>query len=199
MSLQWLPNALSWLRILTAPVIGVFIYLSLGGGQVSARAHFADVAFYLFVAAALTDWLDGFAARKLNAASDLGAKLDLWGDKILVASALLAILPTLPLLACFGLITLSVRDIYIMRLRAKHPDVNLKATFLAKSKTAIIMAAMALCLFGYAGFLHAMPTDEATMATMRLLVRLGLSMFVFGCVLSLGTALQYVQAASRKA
>lgn len=199
MSLKWLPNALSWLRILAAPVIGVFMYLSLGSGPATARAEFAYIAFGLFVAAALTDWLDGFAARKLGAESELGAKLDLWGDKILVACALLAILPTLPLLACFGLVTLSVRDMFIMRLRARRPDVNLKATFLAKSKTAIIMAAMALCLFGYAGYMRAMPDDAETMAAMRLVVRLGLSMFVFGCVLSLGTALQYVQAAARKA
>lgn len=163
------------------------------------RADIAYAALSLFIVAALTDWLDGFAARKLNATSDYGAKLDLWGDKILVAATLIAILPTLPFLALFGLITLTVRDLYIMRLRATRPDVNLKASFLAKSKTAIIMAALALCLFGYAGMQTAMSNGhEAGVDQMMVLVRLGLSLFVFGCVLSVGTAFQYVNAAATK-
>lgn len=197
MSLKWLPNALSWLRIITAPIIALLIYFAMHAAIPPTRADIAYVALALFIAAALTDWLDGFAARKLDAASEYGAKLDLWGDKILVAATLIAILPSLPFLALFGLITLTVRDLYIMRLRATRPDVNLKASFLAKSKTAIIMAALAICLFGYAGMQTAIANGhEDGIAQMMVLIRLGLSLFVFGCVLSLGTAFQYISAAA---
>lgn len=199
MSLKWLPNALSWVRIVTAPIIALLIYASLHAAIPPTRADIAYIALALFIAAAVTDWLDGFAARKLDAASDYGAKLDLWGDKILVAATLVAILPTLPFLALFGLLTLTARDIYIMRLRAQRPDVNLKASFLAKSKTAIIMAALALTLFGYAGMQTAMANGhEDGIAQMMVIIRLGLSLYVFGCVLSVGTAFQYINAAAAK-
>ncbi|HEX3756226.1 MAG TPA: CDP-alcohol phosphatidyltransferase family protein [Rhizomicrobium sp.] len=76
-----LPNALTILRIALVPVFAVAFVLP---GQ---GARF--VAFLLFAIAGLSDWLDGFAARKLNAGSDFGRMLDPIADKVLVAVALM--------------------------------------------------------------------------------------------------------------
>lgn len=198
MSLKWLPNTLTAIRIAAAPVICWLIFAALASNEAPIKEMYASVAFALFTLAAMTDWLDGFLARKLDAASAFGAKLDLWADKILVLAVLLGMLAFFPLIAIIGLLSLSVRDVLIMRLRATRPDVNLKATFLAKSKTAIIMAAMGICLFGYAFTMQGIRnTDEAMVDAMVTIIRIGLSLFMFGCVLSLGTALQYYQAAMK--
>ncbi len=196
MSLKWIPNALTGLRLLAAPCVAFLLYAMFATDDAILREFYASAAFTVFVIAALTDWLDGFAARKLDAASELGAKLDLWADKIIVFAVLLACLPFLPILAMLGLFSLSGRDIIIMRLRAMRPDVNLKATFLAKSKTAVVMTGMAMAMAGYAFTLLATrigDTDGAEL--MHLITRLGLSLYTFGCVLSLGTGYQYLQAA----
>lgn len=197
MSLKWLPNALSILRISAAPFIAFFVWQALGAQEAIIKEAYAIMAFAVFAIAAITDWFDGFLARKLDAASELGAKLDLWADKTIVFAVLIGALPFLPILAVFGLFALSGRDIFIMRLRASRPDVNLKATFLAKSKTAIIMGGMALAMLGYGLALSAVRSGyNANADLMFTLCRIGLSLYVFGCVLSLGTGLQYAQAAA---
>src|SRR5205807_4971333 len=76
-----LPNALTILRIVLVPVfVAAFV---LPGDP--ARL----VAFSVFVIAGVSDWLDGFAARKLKAGSDFGRMLDPIADKVLVAAALM--------------------------------------------------------------------------------------------------------------
>src|SRR5882672_7632423 len=82
------PILLTWLRILTIPlVIGVFyvpeVWLS--------RPHQNLIATALFIAAAITDWLDGYLARRLNQTSAFGAFLDPVADKLMVAAALLVL------------------------------------------------------------------------------------------------------------
>src|ERR1700743_2087702 len=76
-----LPNALTILRILLVPVFAVAFVMP---GDV-ARV----VAILVFALAAISDWLDGFAARKLKAGSDFGRMLDPIADKVLVAVALM--------------------------------------------------------------------------------------------------------------
>ena len=76
-----LPNTLTILRILLVPVFAVAYVLP---GD-SARL----VAFVVFCVAALSDALDGLAARKLQASSEFGRMLDPIADKVLVAVALM--------------------------------------------------------------------------------------------------------------
>jgi phosphatidylglycerophosphate synthase len=76
-----IPSLITLLRILAAPV---FYYAFLNCS--------CAVAFTVFVAAAVTDILDGFAARKLNAASDIGAFLDVFADFFLIAVVFIAFL-----------------------------------------------------------------------------------------------------------
>ena len=77
-----IPNLLTWARILLIPlVVGVY-YLPLPG----AEHNF--IATAAFLVAAVTDWIDGWLARKLNQMSAFGAFLDPVADKLMVAAAL---------------------------------------------------------------------------------------------------------------
>ena len=82
------PNLLTWLRIIMIPVvIGVF-YLPdawLTGWQRNL------IATSVFIVAAITDWLDGYLARKLNQTSAFGAFLDPVADKLMIAAALIVL------------------------------------------------------------------------------------------------------------
>ncbi len=81
-----LPTLLTWARIVAIPlVVGVF-YLDL---DLATRNLVATV---LFVAVAITDWADGYLARKLNQTSAFGAFLDPVADKFLICAALLILL-----------------------------------------------------------------------------------------------------------
>src|ERR1700742_2049287 len=76
-----LPNALTIMRILLVPV---FVVAYVIPGEVARL-----VAFAVFALAGISDWLDGFAARKLKAGSDFGRMLDPIADKVLVGVALM--------------------------------------------------------------------------------------------------------------
>lgn len=78
------PNLLTLLRIFLIPVFIAAYYLPFRWAPLLATA--------LFVLAALTDWLDGYLARRLNQASPFGAFLDPVADKLMVASALVLLI-----------------------------------------------------------------------------------------------------------
>src|SRR5262249_1871540 len=81
-----LPILLTWLRILLIPLfVGIFYFEK---SWVSAPSQNL-VATVIFTAAAITDWLDGWLARKLNQTSAFGAFLDPVADKLMVAAALI--------------------------------------------------------------------------------------------------------------
>jgi CDP-diacylglycerol--glycerol-3-phosphate 3-phosphatidyltransferase len=75
-----IPNWLTFLRILIIPVFVAFL---IDPSESSRR-----IATILFIVAAVTDYLDGFLARRMRAVSDLGKLLDPLADKVLVAAAL---------------------------------------------------------------------------------------------------------------
>ncbi|MBT8113297.1 MAG: CDP-alcohol phosphatidyltransferase family protein, partial [Gammaproteobacteria bacterium] len=76
-----IPNLLTFLRILIIPLL-VFVYY-FPPNVIGMR-----LAALLFAIAALTDWLDGYLARKLNQTSKLGAFLDPIADKLIVVTVL---------------------------------------------------------------------------------------------------------------
>lgn len=75
-----LPNLLTLFRIVLVPVLVLVYFLGIPGREA--------VLAGLFLLAALTDWLDGFLARRLGAISDLGSFLDPVADKLIVACVL---------------------------------------------------------------------------------------------------------------
>jgi len=75
------PNLLTYLRIILIPLLAIAYYLP--------HRHAHVLAMLIFVLAALTDWLDGYLARKLDQISRFGAFLDPVADKLMIAAALI--------------------------------------------------------------------------------------------------------------
>src|SRR6266481_4680578 len=81
-----IPNLFTWLRIILIPVFVAVFYLS----DQSLSPHLKNlISTGVFLLAALTDWLDGYLARKLDQTSAFGAFLDPVADKLMVAAALI--------------------------------------------------------------------------------------------------------------
>src|SRR5689334_24759750 len=141
------PNLLTWLRILMIPlVIGVFyvpeIWLS--------SWHRNLIATAIFAAAAVTDWLDGWLARRLNQMSAFGAFLDPVADKLMVAAALITLVQLERVDAVIALIIIG-REIAISALREWMAQIgaarSVAVSFLGKIKTASQMLAIPLLLY----------------------------------------------------
>src|SRR6201999_2070451 len=141
-----LPNALTMLRILLVPVFAVAFVMPGPGARI--------VAFLVFALAGISDWLDGFAARKLKAGSDFGRMLDPIADKVLVAVALMMLVAegtfarpttgTLSLLRLVPALIILSREILVSGLREflAGTRVSVPVTTIAKFKTAVQMLAI---------------------------------------------------------
>jgi len=128
-----LPNQLSLLRIILAPV---FLVLFLSENIVSKK-----LSLLVFFIAVLTDWYDGWHARRYGQISKTGIFLDPLADKILTSTAFIGfyILGIMPL---WMVIVIVIRDITITLLRS-FQEMNgktMKTSFAAKTKTFIQMA-----------------------------------------------------------
>jgi cardiolipin synthase len=144
-----LPTLLTWARIVAIPlIVGVF-YLPL---DPATRNLIATV---LFVVVALTDWLDGYLARKLNQTSSFGAFLDPVADKFLVCAALLILLQ-LDRVNAFVALVIIGREIAISALREWMAQIGASRSVavhvLGKLKTVVQMVAIPFLLFDGALF-----------------------------------------------
>lgn len=142
-----LPNLLTWLRILLIPMfVGIFYFEK---SWVSAPNQNL-VATVIFTAAAITDWLDGWLARKLNQTSAFGAFLDPVADKLMVAAALIILVQLERVDAIIALIIIG-REIAISALREWMAQIgeakSVAVSFLGKFKTASQMVAIPLLLY----------------------------------------------------
>ena len=136
-------NLLTFSRIFFAAII--FLLLMSSDGYL--------MAFYLFLIAGITDYFDGYLARKYNAVSQIGEILDPIADKILILFALfgLAINLSSYLIGFFGALIIT-REIWVgalrdMNARNGKSDVT-KVTFLAKIKTTIQLFTISIYLLG---------------------------------------------------
>jgi len=139
-----LPTLFTWARIVAIPlVVGVF-YLD---WPIETKNLFATV---LFIVVALTDWLDGYLARKLNQTSSFGAFLDPVADKILVCAALLVLLELGRVNAMVGLVIVG-REIAISALREWMAQIGASRSvavhMVGKLKTTVQMVAIPFLLF----------------------------------------------------
>jgi cardiolipin synthase len=149
-----LPILLTWLRIVAIPLLIAVYYLPADW----ARGHERDVvATYIFLAAAFTDWADGFLARKLNQTSAFGAFLDPVADKLMVAAALIILVQLGRADAIVATIIIG-REITISALREWMAKIgaskSVAVSMLGKVKTAAQMLAIPLLLY-HAPFLGA--------------------------------------------
>jgi CDP-diacylglycerol--glycerol-3-phosphate 3-phosphatidyltransferase len=142
-----LPTALTWLRIVMIPlVVGVY-YLPDAWLGAQAKNLTATI---LFVGAAITDWLDGYLARKLNQTSAFGAFLDPVADKLMVAAALIVLVEQNRVAAWVAVIIIG-REIAISALREWMAKLgkarNVAVNLLGKIKTVAQMIAIPLLLY----------------------------------------------------
>lgn len=133
------PNAVSGLRLLAAPV---FVWVVVGAGRY-------EVAFWLLAVVSATDWLDGYLARRLDQASRLGAAIDPLIDRTLLVVAALTLL--WEGLVPWPLVALIVaRDVALVSasfaLFGAIPPIPVKRA--GKTATACLLAAFPLFLLG---------------------------------------------------
>lgn len=142
-----LPNLITWFRILLIPLFVAVLYLPSNWlTQHEANA----VAMWIFIFAALTDWLDGYLARRLNQTSVFGAFLDPVADKLMVAAALIVLVELNRVSAIVALIIIG-REITISALREWMANVgrskSVAVSMVGKIKTATQMTAIPFLLY----------------------------------------------------
>lgn len=142
-----LPNVLTWLRIVLIPlVVGVF-YLDDTWALPHSRNVFATV---IFVVAALTDWLDGWIARRYHQTSAFGAFLDPVADKLMVAAALVVLVQLQRVDAAIAFIIIG-REIAVSALREWMAQMgkskSVAVSILGKIKTATQLVAIPMLLY----------------------------------------------------
>jgi CDP-diacylglycerol--glycerol-3-phosphate 3-phosphatidyltransferase len=125
------PNKLTILRILMIPF---FIYFLLA----TSIPHHNWIAFTIFIVASLTDLFDGIIARKYNLITNFGKFMDPLADKLLVCSALIALIE-LGLIPAWMVILIISREFIIsgFRLVASDNGVVIAASFWGKLKTVV--------------------------------------------------------------
>lgn len=144
--LMTLPNQLTIGRILAIPVICLFVAWGSSPGWDWLRW----LALLLYIAAAVTDWLDGFLARRMNLNSALGKMLDPIADKLLVGALLVTFAWTRDFTGwdLLPAIAILLREIFVSGLREYlgNRSVDVPVTMLAKWKTTVQLVALALIM-----------------------------------------------------
>ena len=139
-----LPNILTISRILVIPLIVLLFFFN------SPFAIF--LCGILFIAAAVTDYFDGYLARTMNQLSSFGRFLDPIADKLLVSSVLFMLVATMqiPFLGIIPALIILCREITVSGLREYLAElqVSMPVTKLAKWKTGFQMTAIPVIIFG---------------------------------------------------
>jgi cardiolipin synthase len=142
-----IPILLTWLRVALIPlVVGVY-YLPEHWLPVADRNLASTL---VFIVAAITDWFDGYLARRWNETSAFGAFLDPVADKLMVAGALLVLVQLDRVNAIIAFIIIG-REITISALREWMAEIGARKSVavssLGKIKTAAQMVAIPMLLF----------------------------------------------------
>ena len=142
-----IPILLTWLRILAIPLLIAVYYLPPSWATLYERDAAATI---IFIAAAFTDWADGYLARKLDQTSAFGAFLDPVADKLMVAAALILLVQLGRTDAIVATIIIG-REITISALREWMAKIgaskSVAVSLLGKIKTFAQMLAIPLLLY----------------------------------------------------
>lgn len=141
-----LPNQLTVLRIILTPIFFVLL--------LSEEPLLKQVALGVFLIAAVTDWYDGWLARKFNYITNWGRVWDPLADKILTSSAFIALV-ILGIVELWMVIIILLRDIVITGLRifSDYRNIIFPTSIYAKWKTFIQIVFLYYILFVYVGSL----------------------------------------------
>ena len=175
-----IPNAITTSRIILIPVFIAAFYLPYDWASA--------LATFIFAFAAITDWFDGYLARKLNQQSALGAIIDPLADKLMVISALLIILTRHPennWLLFSSLIIIS-REVFISSLREWMSGMGkgklVAVSFYGKAKTVAQMIALLFLIYEHD--LFGLPTYT-----------FGIALLVWSAILTLVSMAVYIKSA----
>ena len=142
-----IPILLTWLRIILIPLL-IAIYYVPDSWVVDVGRDLA--AMLVFVVASVTDWLDGYLARRWNETSAFGAFLDPVADKLVVAAALIMLVQLGRLDAIFAAIIIG-REITISALREWMAQIgahkSVAVSMVGKIKTAAQMVSIPMLLY----------------------------------------------------
>jgi CDP-diacylglycerol--glycerol-3-phosphate 3-phosphatidyltransferase len=172
-----LANAITSFRLLLIPMVVGSYYSDWVFSNVAAAA--------LFTLASLSDWLDGYLARRLDIATDLGAFLDPVADKLLVSAVLIMLSTQLPVLLLPAILIVS-REIAISALRewmaARGKRDVVAVAYSGKLKTTVQMLAIIVLIL-------------VTESSPYYFIWLGLGMIYLAALLGLYSAYLYFKAA----
>jgi CDP-diacylglycerol---glycerol-3-phosphate 3-phosphatidyltransferase len=186
-----LPNTLTLSRI---PLMFVIVWL-----MYNTWPGAATLAFVLFIVAAMSDWYDGYLARKLGLISNFGRLMDAMADKIMVLGIVIALVDQQRIPVSLALITLC-REFLVsgVRMVAASKGVVVSADGGGKSKTVTQLVALGFLLGapmvsqdGY--FLFHLEAYDLV----RILGNVGVVIFVASTVLSVWSGYRYISSNSR--
>lgn len=182
-----LPNLLTYGRIAAVPAVVLCLYFQ----EVPRNGEWLRwVALAIFVAAAVTDILDGYLARKWGEFTSFGRMLDPIADKLLVSSSLLMLVSdgTIRGWSVFAAVVILCREILVSGLREYLAGLNVRVevTRLAKYKTTFQMVAVGFLVAGDAGD-----------AIVPVVTPIGLSLLWLSALLTLYTGWDYFRAGLR--
>ncbi len=144
-----LPNRITIFRMLLIPVVIGLLYLEKLELQffLSWGATCGLIAGWIFIFASITDFVDGYIARKRDITTVFGSFLDPIADKFLIVSSLI-MLDSLERVSALVVITLVLREFYItsLRLLAQHEGLSVPVSELGKWKTAMQMVAIPMLM-----------------------------------------------------
>jgi CDP-diacylglycerol--glycerol-3-phosphate 3-phosphatidyltransferase len=180
-----LPTWLTLFRVMLLPVMVVVFYWQFPGHNITAAI--------VFVLAALTDWLDGYLARRMNLTSAFGAFLDPVADKLMVAVTLFLLVETHRggwpgiLMAVTAAIIVG-REISVSALREWMAEIGMRSTvrvaFIGKLKTVMQMVALVVLIVQH----------EKSAEALRL-YHIGEALLVIAGVLTIWSGIYYLRAA----
>lgn len=180
-----LPTWLTLFRVLLLPVMVVVFYWQFPGHNITAAI--------VFMLAAITDWLDGYLARRMNLTSAFGAFLDPVADKLMVAVTLFLLVETHRggwpgiLMAITAAIIVG-REISVSALREWMAEIGMRATVkvanIGKLKTAMQMVALVVLIVQH----------EKSAEALRL-YHIGEGLLVIAGILTIWSGLYYLRAA----
>jgi cardiolipin synthase len=182
-----LPNILTYARIAAVPVVvGLMYWQGILGGEL----WFRWLALAIFIAAGVTDILDGYFARMWGQQSSLGRMLDPIADKLLVASCLLMLAAdgTIRGWTLLAAVIILCREILVSGLREFLADlhVSLPVTTLAKWKTMGQLVAIGFLIAGEAG-------EQVLPQT----IQIGITLMWLSAIVTLYTGWDYLRAGLR--
>ena len=161
------PNKLTVARMIMVPFLVVFLLTGWGG---EANRY---ISLILFVAASITDWFDGYLARKNHLVTNFGKFMDPLADKLLVCSAMICMIELGRLPAWFVIIIIG-REFIIsgFRLIAAENGIVIAANYWGKFKTVSQMIMIILLIASFGGIFNVLETAFVYIATVLTVISL---------------------------